>query len=68
MSTEGFIPPHGHYQELRSYRTAEIVFDLTFRFCERFLTRDERTVDQMLQAARSEKQNIVEGCTASGTS
>lgn len=64
----GFIPPHGHYQELLSYRKAEVVYDLTFRFCERFLKRGDRTIDQMVQAARSGKQNIVEGSKASGTS
>ncbi|MGH9834310.1 MAG: four helix bundle suffix domain-containing protein [Blastocatellia bacterium] len=64
----GFIPPHGHYQELLSYQKAEVVYDLTFRFCERFLKRGDRTIDQMVQAARSGKQNIVEGSKASGTS
>lgn len=66
--TPGFIPPHGHYQELRSYRKAEIIYDITFRFCERHLTRGDRTIDQMVQAARSGKQNIAEGTKASGTS
>jgi hypothetical protein len=47
---------------------AEVVYDLTFRFCKKFLTRRDRTIDQMVQAARSGKQNIVEGCKASGTS
>jgi four helix bundle suffix protein len=64
----GFIPPHGHYRELLSYQKAEVVYDLTFRFCERFLTRGDRTIDQMVQAARSGKQNIAEGSRASGTS
>ena len=64
----GFIPPHGHYQALLSYQKAEVVYDLTFRFCERFLKRGDRTIDQMVQAARSGKQNIVEGSKASGTS
>jgi four helix bundle suffix protein len=63
-----FIPPHGNYRELLSYQKSEIVFDLTFRFCQRFLARGDRTVDQMVQAARSGKQNIVEGSQASGTS
>ena len=35
----GFIPPHGHYQALLCYQKAEVVYDLTFRFCQRFLTR-----------------------------
>ncbi len=64
----GFIPPHGHYRELLSYQKSEIVFDLTHRFCERFLKRGDRTIDQMVQAARSGKQNIAEGSKASGTS
>lgn len=64
----GFIPSHGNYRELLSYQKAEIVYDLTFRFCQRFLNRGDRTIDQMIQAARSGKQNIVEGCHASGTS
>jgi four helix bundle suffix protein len=64
----GFMPPHGHYQELLSYQKAEVVYDLTFRFCERFLKRGDRTIDQMVQAARSGKQNIAEGSKASGTS
>jgi four helix bundle suffix protein len=68
MNDAGFIPPHGNYRELLSYRKAEIVYDLTYRFCHRFLAKTDRTVDQMIQAARSGKQNIVEGSKASGTS
>ncbi len=68
MSDESFILPHGNYTELLSYQKAEIVYDLTFRFCRRFLTKGDRTIDQMVQAARSGKQNIVEGSKASGTS
>jgi four helix bundle suffix protein len=64
----GFIPSHGHYQKLLSYQKAEVVYDLTFSFCERFLKRGDRTIDQMVQAARSGKQNIAEGCKASATS
>src|SRR5271165_2709853 len=63
-----FIPPHGNYSQLQSYREAEVVYDLTYRFCQRFLSQKDRTVDQMVQAARSGKQNIVEGSMASGTS
>jgi len=65
---EGFIPPHGGYRKLLSYQRAEIVYDATVRFCERFLARRDRTVGQMVQAARSGKQNIIEGSQASGTS
>jgi four helix bundle suffix protein len=68
MSTSGFIPSHGHYQSLVSYQRAEVVFDVTFCFCRRFLSRGDRTVDQMIQAARSGKQNIAEGSKASATS
>ena len=64
----GFIPPHGNYQQLVSYQKAEIIYDITFHFCHRFLTKGDRTIDQMVQAARSGKQNIVEGTKASGTS
>jgi four helix bundle suffix protein len=62
------ILPHGSYKKLHSYRKTEIIYDLTVRFCRRFLSVRDRTVDQMVQAARSGKQNIVEGCMASGTS
>jgi four helix bundle suffix protein len=66
--TDRFIPAHGGYEKLLSYQKAEIVFDGTVRFCQRFLNRRDRTFDQMVQAARSGKQNIVEGSQASGTS
>ncbi len=62
------IPPHGGYRELKSYQMAEIVHDATVVFCDRFIDRKSRTNDQMVQAARSGKQNIAEGSMASGTS
>jgi four helix bundle suffix protein len=62
------IPPHGGYRTLQSYQMAEIVFDATVAFCDRFVDRRSRTHDQMVQAARSGKQNIAEGSMASGTS
>jgi four helix bundle suffix protein len=65
---EGFIPPHGGYAGLAAYQKALIVFQATVRFCERFLEKRDRTFDQMVQAARSGKQNIVEGSHVSGTS
>jgi hypothetical protein len=65
---DGFIPPHGGYARLLSYRKAEIIFDATVYFCDRFFARRDRTRDQMIQAARSGKQNIAEGSQASGTS
>jgi four helix bundle suffix protein len=58
----------GGYQKLASYQKAEIIYDLTYRFCQRCLERGDRTIDQMIQAARSGKQNIAEGSKASGTS
>jgi four helix bundle protein len=65
---ERFIPSHGGYEDLLSFQKARIVYDGTVRFCERFLERRDRTFDQMVQAARSGKQNILEGSRASGTS
>jgi hypothetical protein len=65
---EGFIPPHGGYRELVSYRKSEIVYDATVCFCGRFLDKRDRIYDQMVQAARSGKQSIVEGSMASATS
>ncbi|MBM4066587.1 MAG: four helix bundle protein [Planctomycetes bacterium] len=62
------IPPHGGYRELQSYQMSEIVYDATTAFCNRFVDRRSRTHDQMVQAARSGKQNIAEGSMASGTS
>jgi four helix bundle suffix protein len=62
------IPPHGGYRDLQSYQMAEIVYDATAAFCDRFISKRSRTHDQMVQAARSGKQNIAEGCMASGTS
>jgi restriction system protein len=62
------IPPHGGYRDLKSYQMSEIVHDGTVVFCDRFIDRRSRTHDQMVQAARSGKQNIAEGSMASGTS
>lgn len=62
------IPPHGGYRNLKSYQMTEIIHDATVVFCERFVDRFSRTRDQMVQAARSGKQNIAEGSQVSGTS
>lgn len=67
-SLHGFLPEHGSYRSLVSFRKAEIVYDITNKFCERFLRRGDRTIDQMIQAARSGKQNIAEGSKAAATS
>ena len=65
---QNFIPPHGGYEDLLSFQKARIVYDGTVRFCKCFLEKRDRTCDQMVQAARSGKQNILEGSQASGTS
>lgn len=65
---KGFIPQHGGYQKLLSYKKAEIIYDGTVYFCKRFFEKRDRTIDQMVQAARSGKQNIAEASMASGTS
>jgi four helix bundle suffix protein len=67
-SSERLLPPRGDYQTLLSYQKAEVVYDLTFRFAHRFLSRGDRTVDQMIQSAHSGKQNILEGSKAATTS
>ena len=67
-NNNNLIPPHGGYRKLVSYQMAEIVYDATIKFCERFIDKRSRTFDQMVQAARSGKQNIAEGSMASGTS
>ena len=65
---EGLIPAHGGYRKLKSFIGAEIVYDATVAFCDRFINIRSRTHDQMVQAARSGRQNIAEGSMASGTS
>lgn len=62
------IPPHGGYRKLRSFQTAQLAYDLTVVFCNRFIDKRSRTHDQMVQAARSGVQNIAEGSMASATS
>jgi four helix bundle suffix protein len=62
------IPKHGGYRKLKSFQVAQLVYDITVRFCDRYIDRRSRTHDQMVQAARSGVQNIAEGSQASGTS
>jgi len=64
----GFIPKHGGYENLLSYKKSKIIYDATVYFCDKFISIRSRTHDQMVQAARSGKQNIIEGSQASGTS
>ena len=65
---EELVPHRGNYKKLLSYQKADVIFQLTYYFCHKFLQRGDRTVDQMVQAARSGKQNIIEGSAASSTS
>lgn len=58
------IPPRGDYQTLLSFQKAEDIYDLTFQFAHKFLGKGDRTVDQMIQAARSGKKNLLEGSKA----
>lgn len=66
--TRPIIPPRGDYQTLLSYQKAEVIHDITFRFAHKFLSKGDRTIDQMIQSARSGKQNILEGSKAAVTS
>jgi restriction system protein len=68
VNSSSLIPSHGGYRELKSFQHAELVYDATVKFCDRFIDRRSRTHDQMVQAARSGRQNIAEGSQASGTS
>ncbi len=65
---EPLIPAHGGYRRLKSFQLAQLIYDLTVRFCNRYVDPRSRTHDQMVQAARSGVQNIAEGSQASGTS
>src|SRR3712207_9144851 len=66
--SEAFLQQKGGYRRLRSYRAATIIYDITYYFATHFLQKGDRTVDQMIQAARSGKQNIAEGSEAATTS
>ncbi|MBM3890574.1 MAG: four helix bundle protein [Verrucomicrobia bacterium] len=65
---EPLIGKHGGYRKLKSFQVAQLVYDVTVRFCDRYIEKRSRTRDQMVQAARSGVQNIAEGSKASGTS
>ena len=68
IANDSLIPVHGGYRKLKSFKVAQLVFDITVRFCDRYIAKRSRTHDQMVQAARSGVQNIAEGSQASGTS
>jgi four helix bundle suffix protein len=65
---ERVLVPRGDYRLLRSFQKAEVVYDFTFRFAHKFLSRGDRTINQMIQSARSGKKNILEGSKAAQTS
>src|ERR1700723_2667766 len=65
---EKLIGTHGGYRKLKTFQLSQLIFDITVRFCDRFVNKKSRTHDQMVQAARSGVQNIAEGSQASGTS
>ena len=67
-SSKTFLPQHGHYRNLRVYKVTEIIYDITYYFTQKYLRKGDRTIDQMVQAARSGKQNIAEGNQAAATS
>lgn len=62
------LTPRGDYKTLLSYQKSEVIYEITYRFCKRYLSQGDRTIDQMVQAARSGKQNIIEGSKAAVTS
>lgn len=64
----GIIKQTGDYKSLLTYKKADVIYQITFYFFHKFLSLGDRTIDQMIQAARSGKQNIIEGCAASATS
>jgi four helix bundle suffix protein len=68
MTETTLIPAHGGYRKLKSFQIAQLVYDVTVRFCDRYIEKRSRTHDQMVQAARSGVQNIAEGSQASWTS
>jgi four helix bundle suffix protein len=67
-SQEALLRPRGDYHTLLSFQKAEVIYDITFRFAHKFLARGDRTIDQMIQSARSGKKNILEGSKAALTS
>lgn len=68
IEKEPLIPKHGGFRKLKSFQLARLIYDVTVRFCDRYVGKRSRTHDQMVQAARSGVQNIAEGSQASGTS
>jgi len=67
-TTDPLIPPHGGYRKLKTFQIAQLIYDITVRFCDLYIDKRSRTHDQMVQGARSGTQNIAEGSQVSGTS
>ena len=65
---ENLIPKHGGFRNLKTFQLSQLIYDITVRFCDRFVSPRSRTHDQMVQAARSGTQNIAEGSVDSATS
>lgn len=65
---DGLIPKHGGFRSLKTFQLAQLIYDITVRFCDKFVNPRSRTHDQMVQAARSGAQNIAEGSVDSATS
>jgi len=68
MKGETLIPKHGGFRNLKTFQLSELIYDVTVRFCDKYIDRRSRTHDQMVQAARSGRQNIAEGSVDSATS
>lgn len=68
MTANAFLPQRGNFRKLIAFQKAECIYDITMLFTRRYFSKGDRTIDQMVQAARSGKQNIAEGCSASTTS
>lgn len=66
--SDRFLPPKGNYRKLIAFQKAECIYDITYYFAHTHLAKGDRTIDQMIQAARSGKQNIAEGSAAAATS
>lgn len=62
------VPRYSNYEDLLCFKKTRVIYDMTYHFCSRFVPIASRTNDQMIQAARSSKQNIIEGCVDTATS
>lgn len=67
-ANKNFLPQRGNFRDLIAFQKSECIYDITVLFTRKYLSKGDRTIDQIIQAARSGKQNIAEGCAASTTS